>query len=126
MALSSPTRPADPNPTTSRLKALRARELTLKSTLATLTAERDSLVDRTLSNTPQPHPRAGHDSQDTQIVRAERAIDFANAKTKAHINQLQQYNEVKDIGTQLMGMIAEKRGVRIVEVQKEFGVDEND
>lgn len=126
MALSSPTRPADPNPPTSRLEALRARELSLKSTLATLTVERDSLVDRTLGDTPQSYAKAGHNSQDTQIDRAERAINLANAKTKAHINQLQQYNEIKDIGTQLMGMIAEKRGVRIVEVQKEFGVDEND
>lgn len=91
-----------------------------------MTLERDSLVDRTLSDAPQSYAKAGHDSQDTQIDRAERAVNLANAKTKAHIDQLQQYNEIKDIGTQLMGMIAEKRGVRIVEVQKEFGVDEND
>jgi len=40
----------------------------------------------------------------------------------AHITLLHRYNEIKDVGQGLMGMIAERRGVRIGEVGREFGV----
>lgn len=45
---------------------------------------------------------------------------------KRHIRLLHEYNEIKDIAQGLMGLIADARGVRHVDVQKEFGVHEED
>jgi DNA repair protein Swi5/Sae3 len=39
---------------------------------------------------------------------------------------LHEYNDIKDVGQGLMGIIAEARGVRQVDVEKEFGVAEED
>ncbi|KAF9695058.1 hypothetical protein EKO04_007071 [Ascochyta lentis] len=50
----------------------------------------------------------------------------ANKMVKEHIKLLHEYNELKDVGQGLMGLIADQRGVRIVEVQDEFGLDAND
>jgi DNA repair protein Swi5/Sae3 len=43
-----------------------------------------------------------------------------------HIRLLHEYNEVKDAAQGLMGLIADARGVRQVEVEREFGVKEGD
>lgn len=48
------------------------------------------------------------------------------AIVKRHIRLLHQYNEIKDIGQGLMGLIADGRGVRHVDVQSEFGVGGKD
>jgi DNA repair protein Swi5/Sae3 len=45
---------------------------------------------------------------------------------KRHIRLLHDYNEIKDIAQGLMGLIAEARGVRHVDVQREYGVKEQD
>lgn len=45
---------------------------------------------------------------------------------RKHISLLHTYNEIKDVGLGLMGMIAEERGVRVKEVVAEFGVGEGD
>ncbi|KAL6236639.1 DNA repair protein [Aspergillus navahoensis] len=45
---------------------------------------------------------------------------------KRHIRLLHEYNEIKDIGQGLMGLIADARGVRQVDVQREFGADVKD
>jgi hypothetical protein len=50
----------------------------------------------------------------------------ANRMVKEHIKLLHTYNELKDVGQGLMGLIADQRGVRIVEVQDEFGINAND
>lgn len=50
----------------------------------------------------------------------------ANKIVKEHIKLLHEYNELKDVGQGLMGLIADQRGVRIVEIQDEFGIDAND
>ena len=39
-----------------------------------------------------------------------------------HIRLLHQYNEIKDVGQGLMGLIADARGVRLGDVMEEFGV----
>ena len=46
----------------------------------------------------------------------------AEAITKRHIKLLHDYNEIKDVGLGLMGMIADARGVRLGVVMEEFGV----
>lgn len=50
----------------------------------------------------------------------------ANKIVRDHIKLLHEYNELKDVGQGLMGLIADQRGVRIIEVQEEFGIDAQD
>jgi hypothetical protein len=45
---------------------------------------------------------------------------------KRHIKLLHTYNEIKDVGQGLMGLIADSRGVRLKEVMEEIGVGEKD
>lgn len=125
---SSPTAPSKPDMSSktssssgrdSQLDTLRARQAALESTVDELLSQRTSLVNSLspISNTQE--------SEDTE-TRAKLAVDAANIKIKSQIRQLQQYNDIKDIGTQLMGIIAEKRGCRIGEVQEEFGINPDD
>ncbi|KAK1081013.1 swi5-like zinc finger protein, partial [Friedmanniomyces endolithicus] len=44
--------------------------------------------------------------------RERQALSSANAVIKEHIGLLHRYNEIKDIGQGLMGMLADQRGVR--------------
>lgn len=123
---SSPTAPSKLNMSSkassgrdTQLEALRARQAALESAVAELLSQRASLVNSVspASDTQEP--------EDTD-ARAKLAVDAANAKIRSQIKQLQKYNDIKDIGTQLMGLIAEKRGCRIGEVQEEFGIDPDD
>lgn len=45
---------------------------------------------------------------------------------KAHIKLLHNYNEIRDIGQGLMGIIADNRGVRVSEVYRDFDLGEGD
>ncbi|KAH6844478.1 DNA repair protein [Alternaria rosae] len=63
---------------------------------------------------------ANDEPTETDIMAA------ANKIVKEHIKLLHEYNELKDVGQGLMGLIADQRGVRIVEVQEEFGIDAQD
>ncbi|MCJ1322990.1 hypothetical protein MMC15_008341 [Xylographa vitiligo] len=45
---------------------------------------------------------------------------------KQHIALLHAYNEIRDVGQGLLGMVAENRGVRVRDVYGEFGVAEGD
>jgi hypothetical protein len=124
---SSPTAPNKANMSSkisssgrdTQLDDLRARQASLEFVVAELLSQRTSLVD---SISPPSDPQ---ESEDTE-ARAKLAVDAANGKIKSQIKQLQQYNDIKDVGTQLMGLIAEKRGCRIGEVQEEFGINPDD
>ncbi|EAS30494.3 DNA repair protein Swi5/Sae3 [Coccidioides immitis RS] len=78
-----------------------------------------------------------------QITQTEKLLSEAQEKYKAthpandpppdpafivkrHIRLLHEYNEIKDIGQGLLGLIAEGRGVRCVDVQREYGIGGND
>ncbi|PQE03872.1 hypothetical protein CJF30_00006592 [Rutstroemia sp. NJR-2017a BBW] len=52
----------------------------------------------------------------------------ADETVKRHIRLLHQYNDIKDVGQGLLGMVAENRGVRIGELyaEGEFGVGRGD
>jgi hypothetical protein len=41
---------------------------------------------------------------------------------KNHIKLLHDYNDIRDVGQGLIGMIADNRGVRVGELYAEFGV----
>jgi hypothetical protein len=61
------------------------------------------------------------DIEDTDVLMKE-----AHKIIKQHINLLHEYNEIKDVAQGLIGMIADQRGVRVVDCQSEFGVDAGD
>ncbi|MCJ1310161.1 hypothetical protein MMC25_003822 [Agyrium rufum] len=66
---------------------------------------------------------------DTQSKLAEVEAQLKNpaAETvRAHIKLLHDYNEIRDVGLGLIGMIAEQRGLRMKDVLGEFGVGEGD
>jgi DNA repair protein Swi5/Sae3 len=50
----------------------------------------------------------------------------ADAIVRRHIRLLHDYNEIKDVGQGLMGLIADARGIRHVDVQAEFGIGSKD
>jgi len=136
-----------------------ARSISLRTTLAELTAERMTLMQTlaalpsVAASLPQPltgtlksnHPLAANgngaaeapdspetlqsckdESTDPHVLNEEAVMAAARAITKRHISLLHTYNEIRDIGQGLMGLIADSRGVRIKEVQEEFGIDAKD
>jgi DNA repair protein Swi5/Sae3 len=62
----------------------------------------------------------------TMLSRLFLSRNDPTATVKRHIRLLHEYNEIKDVGQGLMGLIAEGRGVRQIEVEREFGVGEKD
>jgi hypothetical protein len=73
-----------------------------------------------------------HASSDVEMVDGDdepteaNIMAAANKIVKDHIKLLHEYNELKDVGQGLMGLIADQRGVRIIEVQEEFGIEAQD
>lgn len=93
------------------LAELRARKAALLSSLRVQPAIQ-VLMEETDDNGDEPTEK--------EIMAA------ANKIVKEHIKLLHEYNELKDVGQGLMGLIADQRGSRIVEIQDEFGIDAND
>ncbi|KAK7534363.1 DUF1337 domain protein [Phyllosticta citribraziliensis] len=54
------------------------------------------------------------------------ALDEAKAVIKEHIRLLHDYNEIRDVGQGLFGIIAESRGVRAKDIHEEFGISTKD
>ena len=52
--------------------------------------------------------------------------DDPNIIVRRHIRLLHEYNEIKDIGQGLMGLIADAQGLRQVDVQNQYGVGNAD
>ncbi|KAL4788016.1 Swi5-domain-containing protein [Aspergillus varians] len=78
--------------------------------------------------------RASITGQEAEAAQIEAQVAGIRAKlkddpsdtVKRHIRLLHEYNEIKDIGQGLMGLIADARGVRQVDMLKEFGVAVSD
>ena len=106
------------------MAALAARQSALEATLAALLAERATLIQQTqpvtsidtsaLTSTPETP------SNDDAI--ASEALTSAQVRIKHHIATLHRYNEVKDVGQGLLGLVAEGRGVRVKDVMEDFGL----
>lgn len=110
------------------LTALSTRRSELEATLSSISAERSNLAAQVLSNpntVAEAHELSAHRPACSQ-TDIDRALLLANETIKKHIKLLNQYNEIKDVGQGLMGMIAEQKGVRVVEVMPDFGVEEGD
>lgn len=98
---------------------LQARETALRTTLDELSSQRTALVRDALSESSSASDTLPNDS-------VQQAVASAQSKIKRHIKLLQQYNEIKDIGQGLMGLIAEQRDVRVVDVMADFDMVEKD
>jgi hypothetical protein len=100
------------------LAELKAQKATLLASLATLPTIRMLMEENDSSDIDM----SDNDGEPTEAD----LMAAVNKIVKDHIKLLHEYNELKDVGQGLMGLIAEQRGVRIVEVQDEFGIDAND
>ena len=50
----------------------------------------------------------------------------AAATVKRHIKLLHDYNDIKDVGQGLIGMIADSKGLRVGELYKDFDLELGD
>jgi hypothetical protein len=89
-------------------------------TLATIPSARQSSTSKqyqpsTVSHTVVLPARIPPEDDNKLMAEARQVI-------KDHIGRLHRYNEIRDVGQGLIGMIADQRGVRIVDCLDEFGV----
>ena len=100
------------------LAELKARKADLLAYLRNLPAIQILIEGSRASNVDMSDEDA--EPTDAEVTSA------ANKIVKEHIKLLHEYNELKDVGQGMMGLIADQRGSRIAEVQEEFGIDAND
>jgi hypothetical protein len=100
------------------LDELKAQKSAMLASLAALPAIRVLMEE----NASTDASMADVDDEATEVD----IMAAANKIVKEHIKLLHEYNELKDVGQGLMGLIADQRGVRIVEVQEEFGIEAQD
>lgn len=116
------TTPKPSNPAKSAqettLAELKAQRRALLAALAALPNIQETINQDAVSSGLEETSESG--PSDEQVMGA------ANKIVKKHIKLLHEYNEIKDVGQGLMGLIADQRGVRIIEVQDEFGIGEKD
>ncbi|ERF70061.1 hypothetical protein EPUS_00248 [Endocarpon pusillum Z07020] len=104
----SPSAPQPPTSNPSSANLLRTKISTLQSQTSTLQTQLSSTYAQLAAKTtpaPESDPAAK-----------------AEAILKRHIRLLHEYNEIRDVGMGLMGLIADARGVRLGEVMDGFGV----
>lgn len=113
--------PFDSPKSNPRLEVLIKKRAEAEATLSALQARRDNLANMT----KLPSGLAMPDTW-SQDEKNKSALASAHARIKEHIALLHKYNEIKDIGQGLMGLIADQRGVRVVEVMESFEMNEKD
>ena len=123
-------------PSTKPLFNVEANRDRLIANIEKLRAERDTLVLSLLphtttaksptqdTNNPADFVSTATQSPTTDEITS--TIALARATAREHISLLHGYNEIKDITQMLMGLLAEQRGVRVVEIMEEFGMDPKD
>jgi hypothetical protein len=116
---SAPTLPTpSKTPQEITLAELKAQKSAMLASLATLPAIQVLMEENASANAKTSDSEDEPTEADIMVA--------ANKIVKDHIKLLHEYNELKDVGQGLMGLIADQRGVRIVEVQEEFGIEAND
>ncbi|KAK4501197.1 hypothetical protein PRZ48_007004 [Zasmidium cellare] len=116
----------DPNPPPAEppnpaLAPLQTKLSNLRTHLTTLQNQHTTAITTSTLPSGLPLPETW-----TPAQKQTAALQTANAVIKEHIALLHSYNEIKDVGMGLMGLVAEKRGCRVKEVMGEFGVGEKD
>lgn len=104
--------------------------------ISALQSQRDALVREHISSTgttTSPSKRDGtaeqHGASGEHIpteAQTAAAVAAAQATVSRHIKLLNDYNAIRDIGRELMAVVAEQRGVRLVDVMNEFGIEDGD
>ncbi|KAE9978281.1 hypothetical protein EG328_001529 [Venturia inaequalis] len=139
---------AEQTPEQKRTANLQTRNTTLTQTLMSLTQQRTALLHclsthlspYTLADIPSvlkpyrgktvytPSIAAHTTPLPAPIPPEDDAKLMAEARLaiKDHIGRLHRYNEIRDVGQGLIGMIADQRGRRIVDCMDEFGVEVGD
>jgi hypothetical protein len=86
-----------------------------------------SIAEQSSSNLPLPS-MAAHTIRNPPLSKeqCDAAMAFAHSVIQHHIRLLQQYNQIRDIGQGLIGMVADRRRVRVQDCQEEFGVVDGD
>lgn len=110
--------PLSKTPQDSTLTDLKRRKATLLASLTILPAIQ-VLIEES-ENIEAEADSATNGPTEADVMAA------ASKIVREHIKLLHEYNELKDVGQGLMGLIADQRGVRIVEVQEEFGIEAKD
>ncbi|KXL43656.1 hypothetical protein M433DRAFT_4458 [Acidomyces richmondensis BFW] len=100
---------------------LAAKHAHLTATLHDLRTQHAALVARARLPSGLDFPTDWSPEQ-----KAAHALESARSVVKDHIALLHKYNEIRDIGQGLLGLVAERRGVRMVDVMGDFGVEEKD
>jgi hypothetical protein len=120
-----------PAPPTAPIETSEPAKTPQEITLAELRAQKSAML-ASLATLPaiqvlmEEHARATNASDNDDEPTEADIMLAANKIVKDHIKLLHEYNELKDVGQGLMGLIADQRGVRIVEVNEEFGIEEGD
>lgn len=113
-------------------KQIQTRNAELEKTLAERKDQKFRLLESYAQKTTIPgkfhaaHARSAILTEPMNDANVELLLKDAKARIKEHITLLHQYNEIRDIGLGLMGMISDQRGVRLRDVQEEFGVTAKD
>ncbi|KAI3547070.1 hypothetical protein CTAM01_14909 [Colletotrichum tamarilloi] len=73
-------------------------------------------------------PMISHSKPPDKDGNKDKEFEEASAVVAKHVKLLREYNQIKDVGQQLMGMVAEKRGVTVGSLYetREFGVGPKD
>ncbi|GAM86870.1 hypothetical protein ANO11243_048900 [Dothideomycetidae sp. 11243] len=101
--------------------------------IAQLTTERDTLVDQilaasrcTTTSGPVSVHTANGSTRLTQEARIDAALESCRQARQEHIRLLGRYNNIKDVAQELIGMVAEMRTCRVVDVMRDLGVADDD
>ncbi|KAF4815950.1 DNA repair protein SWI5-like protein [Colletotrichum siamense] len=75
----------------------------------------------------EPAPPQGREAGD-EATKKDKEFEEASAVVARHVKLLREYNEIKDVGQQLMGLVAENRGATVGSLYEtgEFGVGPKD
>ncbi|KAK2056607.1 hypothetical protein LY76DRAFT_594991 [Colletotrichum caudatum] len=91
---------------------------------------RSVTTEDTGDETAPPVTQNKSQDKDDAKLKGKNDIEFeeASAVVARHVKLLREYNEIKDVGQQLMGMVAEMRGVTVGSLYRtgEFGVGPKD
>lgn len=94
--------------------------------IETLTAERDKLVRQILASQDSFQSTCSTNASPASSDEVTAALDVARKARAERIKALGRYNTIKDIGQMLIGLVADMRGCRVIEVMRELGLDEDD
>ncbi|KAK2737512.1 DUF1337 domain-containing protein [Colletotrichum kahawae] len=76
----------------------------------------------------EPAPPQRREGDDDEAAKKDKEFEEASAVVARHVKLLREYNEIKDVGQQLMGLVAENRGATVGSLYEtgEFGVGPKD